>query len=376
MQFVGWGDGHDLVVPSSGTYGGTNVSCSGASGSRTLTCGGTFTVGDMIMIHQSRGTGVSQWEVNWVVSDNGATLTLLYPLSYTYTDSGNSQAQVIEVKEYSSGTISGTFVCNAWDQDKAGIIAFCVSGKLTITGTVNAGNGTYTNKGYIQGTGQLDALGKRGWSGEGTTGVRVWKGNDDGSDNGSGGAGGIERHDGGGGGAGGGNGAKGTNGGQPPVADPVAQGGAAAGNAALTNMVFGGGGGGGGRSDTNAGCQAGAGGGIIVIFARELVTSAGYIKSGGAAAGGGSGNEGGGGGGAGGSILIKTITATIGTNRISAPGGAGNAGGGSGLAGGAGAAGRVRIESCSYTGSANSPTPSYSTGGHDFCGSVAAVIGG
>ena len=50
-QFLGFGDGHDLTVPTSGVYAGTNMSCSGSSGSTTLTCGGAWIAGDIILIH-------------------------------------------------------------------------------------------------------------------------------------------------------------------------------------------------------------------------------------------------------------------------------------------------------------------------------------
>jgi hypothetical protein len=366
-QWLGFGDGHDSAVPSSGTYSGTNQSCSGSSGSTTLTCGGTFTAGDIILIHQTRGTGVGNWELNQVVSDNGATLTLKYALSNTYTDSGDSQAQVIEVKEYAGGTISGTLTCNAWDGDKGGILPILCSGKLTISGTVHA-----NAKGFRGGPVQTGTPKKTGYQGEGATGAYSTSASANGNGGGGGGTSGCG-FDILGGGGGGGLGTGGTAGGSGQCTAGAA--GGTDGGATLADMVMGGGGGasGLGARDTATGV-GGDGGGIIIIFARELAISGSVTSNGGNGTNGaGSDNYyGGGGGGAGGSILVKTQTGTLGTNKITASNGSGAAGGGNGNAGGNGGNGRVRVESCSYTGSANDPTPSYSTGGHDFC----AVLGG
>ena len=88
------GNGSDgaLTISSNTTFSANNESCSGTGGATTLTTSSTgFADGDLVLIHQSRGTGVGQWELSKVASGGGtSTLTLDENLIYTYTDSGSS----------------------------------------------------------------------------------------------------------------------------------------------------------------------------------------------------------------------------------------------------------------------------------------------
>src|SRR3990167_845309 len=84
-----FGDGRDgaLTISGNTTQSLTVKSCSGSSGGTTLTLASAgFTNADVVIIHQSRGTGVGQWEVNSIASGGGtATLTVSQALQYTYT---------------------------------------------------------------------------------------------------------------------------------------------------------------------------------------------------------------------------------------------------------------------------------------------------
>ncbi|MHA1842400.1 MAG: hypothetical protein ACTSYW_10540 [Candidatus Heimdallarchaeota archaeon] len=386
-QFLNFGSGKDGTVPTSGTYGGTYASCSGSSGSTTLTCGGTWTAGDIILIHQTRGTGAGNWELNQVVSDDGASLTLLYPLVHTYTDSGDSQAQVIEVKEYASGNITGTLTCKAWDGNTGGILPLMVNGKLIISGSINV-----NEKGF-RGGAAVSSGNSVGRQGEGTGGAA---GTQSTNANGNGGGGGgystNEPWDQGNGGGGGGNGAAGANGrgtgGGNNAGGGGGSGGAIKGATELTTIVFGGGGGSGGTQDGGENTGVGAnGGGIIIIFAREMILT-GTITANGGIGGTCNWKRGAGGGGAGGSILINAITATLGTNKITANGGRGGLieedCGRLDARGGCGGGGRIAIDVCSYTGTGQASgasfapcedtapassdgTIDYDAGGHNWC---------
>lgn len=147
-----FGDGVDGDYSSGTIPTITYRSCSGSSGSTTLTLGSPgFSNGDIILIHQTRGTGAGQWEINKIVSGGGtASLTLQYQLQYTYTDSGDSQAQAIKIPRYNNVTCSGTWTVTAWNGDIGGIFPLAIS--QTINGSngfvsLNGNNGNYATGG-------------------------------------------------------------------------------------------------------------------------------------------------------------------------------------------------------------------------------------
>ncbi len=339
-QFLNFGLGNDGIwTPGTVTDTPIDSSCSGTVNTTSLSATNTsFEAGQQILIHQTRGTGVGNWEVNFIASYVAGTITTLLPLSNTSTDSGASQAQVLVLKQYSSVTIAGTLTGKTWSGDVGGILAFVCSGTTSITGTATA-NGT----GFAGGLGNNNSN-TLGNSGEGTAGASVVNSS---AANGNGGGGGKS----GGGGpqpSGGGNGAAG--GGD--------NGGAIVGNAALTLMDLGGGSGGRGMDNPTANDGI-SGGGIILIFSK-ILTITGAITANGSD---GQTNAGAGGGG---SIFLKGQTITLGNNLITASGGTpGN--------GGAGGAGRIRVEVCSRTGVTN-PLASESVGGFNFCGGAVAIL--
>ena len=326
----GFGDGHDgssYVAPA-------NTGCSGTSGATTLTLesASSFANNDLILIHQSRGTHNS-WELNKIISGGGSTtLTLEGQLQNTYTNSGASQAQVIEMKEYEGLTIGSTVNITTWNTSQGGIVAFFDKGTTTISSTIV---GDYD--GFDGGTGAPNPSVQ---TGEGHNHAQTTETYD------TGGSGGGGHQDSGGGGGGNGTaGGRGYNGGSPSC-----YGGDATGNASLTSFTFGGGGGGG--SAGNGSGSGGNGGAGVFIFSYDLVITGGIYLRGANGTSGGSGR--GGGGGAGGSALFKCVTATLGTSKVLATGGSG--GGGSEGVGGAGGTGRIHIDySGSYTGT-TSPT--------------------
>lgn len=330
-----FGDGSDGAYSSAGnaTDAPVDSSCSGTAGATSLSAtNASFAAGKPILIHQSRGTGAGAWELNYISGYTAGTIKTRFALTNTYTDSGASQAQVIQLKQYSSFTQNSghTLTAKAWDGNVGGIIAFLCNGATTITGTLSV-----AGKGFL-GTGAV--AGKPGTQGEGTDGAGgTASSNPNGNGGGGGGDGGGSVN---GGGGGGGNGAAGSNGG-----GSIANGGSTSGVAALTSMTFGGGGGEG--SDGTVVGAGNQGGGIIVLISRTI-TITGAVGAYGID--GGSGGAGaGGGGGAGGSCLIKAQTATLGSSLIAASGGSG--GSGTTGAGGSGGNGRIHLDYLtSYTG--------------------------
>lgn len=339
-------DGSTYAVPA-------NAGCSGTSGgtSLTLDAASSFANGDLVIIHQTRGTGAGNWELNKIASGGGTTsITLAHNLQNTYTDSGDSQAQIIELKEYENLTVSTTVTAPAWDGNKGGIIAFLDKGTTTISGTM-----TLTGRGFIGGAGVSMSSSNHGRRGEGT----VAAGGSQSTTASGNAAGGSQQFTGSAGGAsgggGGGNANAGSTGGQAdPANGTPGAGGNSAGNTELTNIVLGGGGGSGGtRGGTGTDSAAGGnGGGIAFIFSQNLIIS-GSIVSGGTQAASVSAGTGGSGGGAGGSILLKCKTATLGSNLVTAPAGAGRSVGGGAGDGGAGSVGRIHID---YSGSISGST--------------------
>src|SRR6185369_16121826 len=86
-----FGTGQDgaIDISANTTQSLTVKSCSGTLGATSLTIASAgFTNNDIVVIHQSRGTAqVGDWEINKISSGAGTTtLTLSYPLSYTYSD--------------------------------------------------------------------------------------------------------------------------------------------------------------------------------------------------------------------------------------------------------------------------------------------------
>jgi len=359
-----FGDGSDGAYSSATIPTLTKDSCSISATSTTLTtAGSTFANGDVLLIHQTGGTGAGQWEINRVSSGGGtATLTLQVASNYTFTDSGASQAQAIKIPQYTTVTVqAGTWTVPAWDGNINGIFTFAAKTSATITGTL-----TSAAKGYLKGTQQAgsDGTGQQGSGQAGTAAARAT------TANGSGGGGGrVEESNSNAknssGGGGGGNGAAGstaaTQAGSDNPQRPAQAGGTggdATGAADLTTFTLGGGGGSGGNSQSPGfgtnGNVAGTGGGAIIVFAKDLQIT-GAVSSSGEAGGTGQ-NGSGGGGGAGGSNLFVVQTATLGSGVAIANAGGGAAQGLYGGGGGSGATGRIAVHHSNTVTGTTSPS--------------------
>lgn len=340
LDRVKFGSGKDGSPAVSGTIN-SYATCTGTATETSLTTALSAGLGDVILIHQTQGTGAGQWEINYVLADAGSTLTLAYPLAYTY----GTGAQAVLVPQYTGGTLSGAVTCTAWNGSTGGIIALMSSGDLTISGSLTGSASGFA--GGVLGANSTLA----GDQGDSSTGI----GTNSNTANGMGGPGGnpgVEgvRSSSGGGGGGyataGGNGTAGAGG------TAAVGGGGTGGTTSLTSLFFGGGGGsGGGQNDVNDNPgDGGTSGGGIIIFAKSLTLS-GTIPCNGGNGTASTFDAGGGGGGAGGSVLIKCQTASLGTNLITSSGGIGyiqSAGGGDG---GDGGVGRIHIDYFSgYTG--------------------------
>ena len=334
-----FGNGSDgAYAPSTGTDAPIDSACTGTISTTSLSATNvSFTAGQIIMIHQTRGTGAGQWELNVIASYTAGTITTKYALTYGYV----SGAQVLVVSQHSTGLIDTgvTIKSKGWNGTVGGIYAKAATGLFSIVGTLSATGSSAS--GQTEGTadggfdgGAVPGSGS-GNCGEGTSGASTQQS----SANGNGGGGGSTT----GSGAGGGNGTGGASGsGVSP-----GTGGGTSGNSGLTLMTFGGAGGSAVQGGNGGGA---AGGGIVFIFAKTISVTGSVTSTGGT---GGNGTNYGGGGGAGGSILFKGQSITLGSSLVTAAGGAGGTGGSN--AGGAGGNGRIHADYSNSISGSTSP---------------------
>jgi hypothetical protein len=327
---------------SSDTTDSTPVTiCSGTSASTTLTVSSStgFSVGDLVLIHQTRnGTpGAGAWQLNKINNISGITWTMKYILTNTY----DTTSQVIRLIQYSSFTVDVTKTLSVatWAGSTGALLPILCNGTITINGIISA-----SAKGYRGGTGAFNNSSSQ--YGEGTAGAAATTSVNTANGNG-GGKGGNTSGGSIGSAGGGGNGAVGTAG-TGDGGTTNGSGGDAAGNAGLTVAVPGGGGGG-GMTNFPAGSGAatgGIGGGVVFLFGKTITLGA----SGSIVANGSVGTQAtdsasrkfAGGGGAGGSILLKGQTISLGSSLVTATGGAGVSG--SPSTSGAGSVGRIHAD--------------------------------
>jgi len=317
-------------------------------------------VGDIVLIHQSKGTGAGNWELNKITGRSGSTIYFKYPLQNNYT----TGCQILSSANWRNVSLSGTITPYLSWNGSAGGIFFLIGKSLTLSGTINfkGGNGASqvindNNGGGFGGGfrgGNVGAASQPpdGFQGEGYNGGLQRSR----SNAGNGAGGGVS------GGPGGGHGTVGNYGltwdGHP---DTLSTPGQTASNSNLTNMVFGGGGGGGnGKGGSNSAPGAGGAGGGIVLLIFKNINITGSINVNGGNGGNAytsdwNGNPtSAGGGGAGGACLIKAQTATLGTNLITATGGIGGTVNQAQRHGGNGGVGRICLDyKISYSGSTN-----------------------
>lgn len=318
-----FGDGilgdYSGATPSFVVKSGSGISASGQK--NLVIASGGFSDGDIVIIHQTRGTGVGHWEINRVVSGGGTTtLVLQENLANTFTDDGgNSQFQVMELRRYRNVTQSTTWTVPSWNGDIYGILPIAVKETFAQAGAV-VGNGSQGADQVGSGGGATGGGfwgGDIGRQGEGSAGVR---GADSRLANGSGGGGAHSDNSnaGGGGGAGATNGIGGNY--QPNGSTAPGNGGGAVTTSDLSLFTLGAGGGG-GEGTVNSG-GGGSGAAVFFVIAKNFVLT-GSISLRGGRGGypyeplvGGRVNYGGGGGG--GNFLLMCQYATLGTNLINA----------------------------------------------------------
>lgn len=310
--YFGAGTDGPLTISVDTTDAPIDSACTGSANTQSLAATNTgFAVGQVILIHQTQGTNVGQYERNVIQGYTAGTITLNTPLQGTYTVG----AQVLVLHQYTDVTVNAgvTWIAKAWNGTTGGILSFLANGTVTINGSISA-----TDRGFRGGADGASGTPHNAVAGEGRFGV----GTNSNAANDIGGGGASSNGIVGAGGGGGSHATIGAYGGTTPTSTAGVGATTISDSSDLTTMTFGGGGGSGG-SVSGEGAEGGANGGGIVFITGATITVAGsgiIISDGGP--GNVQTNAGSSGGGAGGSILLKAQVATL-LNSCQAIGGAG-----------------------------------------------------
>ena len=286
-----------------------------------------FNIGDSILIIEMQGASIDtsntitfgtflnfgnsgNFELAKINSIAGNTITLSSHLTRSYDVAGN--IQIVSVPQYVNATVTGTLTAQNWNGVTGGVLAFIVSGTLTLNANIDlsgkgsrggtASNNSWTGWYYQFCFGNANRGGQKG---EGIVPYLPNKSYGRGPQ-GNGGGGGNDINT---AGAGGANYGRGGHGGYAYQVAPDTLWGMRSKNldtGIVHSKIYMGGGGGGGHQNNGDGSAGTNGGGIIVIHANTITGNGNIIKSDGID------NvivatiDGAGGGGAGGSIFIQT----------------------------------------------------------------------
>lgn len=354
-----FGTGSDgaLTISANTTDAPIDSACTGTGGATSLSAtNGSFATGQLILIHQTQGTGAGNWELNKIASYSAGTITTSYSLINTY----GTGAQVIVLKQYSTVTINGsqTLTGKAWNGTTGGLLPLLANTSITVTGILSeqganrnygpSGGGWLSalNGGGFRGGASNDAINSYGYQGESSTGTGTTSSAANGMGGGGGGGNNYFNAGGGGGYGTAGNNASGstaTNG----------SGGGTGGVAGLTTMFFGGGGGG---ATGTAGSQKSSGsngGGVIFLCSPSITITGGITVNGGNTSP--NNYREAGGSGAGGSVLLKGQTISLGSGLVTSVGGVANDDA-NGEIGGAGGVGRIHADYLTSISGTTNPT--------------------
>ncbi len=343
-------------------------------------------------------------EVVTITAATSTTVTLSSALTNTYHLNNYSRVQIISYPTLGGGgsyTINSPIVGAAWNGNTGGVVAFRVTGVLTINSSISVdaqgfrggavganAPGDFTcdpNTFYDNAAGVSTPY--NGYKGEGIYNANGIYTVARGKLLNGGGGGNLNNA----GGGGGGNFTAGGIGGQGWTCTASTTGGGIGGIDLSTYIsstrFFMGGGGGGGQQNNNVGSAGGNGGGIIMIRANSIKTNSGCNSGAGSVsisakgqASNNSGNDGAGGAGAGGSVLIQSNSYNINSGcpiNMNASGGnggtvndagahGGGAGGGKGVvifAGVVGTPANINVTDTAGTGGGNSNAGGAATAG-------------
>lgn len=314
--------------------------------------GSGFAAGDLILILGVYGPDAGKYVVRRLTASSSVSLSVEGTVGEIFRDT----TWVVRIAQYENVRVpSGVIVRpRLWPQPGGGVIAWAVSGRLTVEmgAEISASGACY---GGGSGGIQPRMIGEQGASYSGAQ-TRARAANYSGGGGGSSPS--LTNACGGGGGhatAGG----MGQN--HPGFNAAGGFGGGTVGTSSVTHLFCGGGGGGGGLDadpgPNSRGGNGGAGGGVVFLMVNELELLGRIRADGGDGRDGiyfGAASPGGGGGGAGGTIFVSAATVSSSIGDLSAEGGLGGRGseaGGGNYRGGTGGAGRIRADISGIVGS-------------------------
>ena len=139
----------------------TRTTITGTINTNSATLGSTaFNLGDLVLIHQTQGSGAGNWEINQIGGGGGTTsVTFKVDLKYTY----GTGAQIIKVGMYNNLTVNSHSV-TGWNGSTGGVEVL-IAKKVTIPQTL-----TLSSLGFRGGNAITNA--SDGVNGDGTAGNR------------------------------------------------------------------------------------------------------------------------------------------------------------------------------------------------------------
>ena len=355
-----FGDGRDGVMPGSGNLDNDNGSGfgivnSGSAGSTSITVTDAYGVsriklGDVVLIHQTQGSGAGCWELNKAAGDFGGTATyqLAKPMKCNYTSNGSNKAQILRVPQYSTCNVTGLVIpLSVWNGSWGGIFAVLCNETMNLDGSINA-------NGYGFRGGQEFYQDNAGFSGESYTGPSTRGPNPNGGGGGSAPRGGEQS---------GGGGGFGSVGGRGYLTNRDANEGLVYGSNDSSTLHLGSGGGGArwGHyfSKLSGDANGSSGGGLIAIWSPQINIFGNLQANGNNAnyATDSANRSWAGGGGSGGEVYLVASNVNLDINHLTVNGGnGGNRGSGENFPGGKGGSGRIIVEYCDIlTGTTNPP---------------------
>src|SRR5688572_17208069 len=93
----------DQVISSNATNAPPDSAFTGTSGATTGSgTNASFAAGQVVIIHQTRGTNAGQWERNYITAYSTGSITFALPLANTYT----TGAQIVVCRQQGVLTIN------------------------------------------------------------------------------------------------------------------------------------------------------------------------------------------------------------------------------------------------------------------------------
>ena len=140
--FLDYGNGKDGLASGISGVINTYATCTGTTGSRTVTTSLSVAAGDLVFLWQTQGSGATNCEMVRVAAPGSGNFTATVALINSYV----TGAQAIKVPQYTSGTF-GALSATAWNGSIGGLCIAVANGAIVIPAS------DLNGKGFTGGTG-------------------------------------------------------------------------------------------------------------------------------------------------------------------------------------------------------------------------------